>query len=49
MKYKVGDIVELDNGCIVEITNIHSNLSDEIYLAGGTPIPEQKIIRKIEK
>ena len=48
MKYKIGDKVELDNGSIVEITNIHKNLSDEMYLAGGMPVPEEKIVRKIE-
>lgn len=47
MKYKVGDIVELDNGCIVEITNIHYNMSDVIYLAGGIPVPEYMIVKKI--
>lgn len=49
MKYEIGDIVELKNGCIVEITNIHKNLSDEIYISNGSPIPEDRILRKIEQ
>ena len=48
MKYKIGDKVELNNGNIVEITNIHRNLSDEVYLAGGIPIPEERIVKKVE-
>ncbi len=49
MKYDIGDKVELKNGCIVEITEIHKNLSDEIYISRNIPISEDKIVRKVEE
>lgn len=49
MKYKIGDKVELTNGCIVVITNIQGSIAGEqCYIAGTSPIPEERIIRKIE-
>ena len=49
MKYKIGDKVELTNGCIVVITDIQGRIGGEqCYIAGTSPIPEERIIRKIE-
>ena len=49
MKYKIGDKVELTNGCIVVITDIQGSIGGEqCYIAGISPIPEERIIRKIE-
>ena len=46
MKYKIGDKVE---GCIVVITDIQGSIGGEqCYIAGTSPIPEGRIIRKIE-
>ena len=49
MKYEIGDKVELTNGSIVTITDIQGSISGEqCYIAGICPIPEEKIVRKIE-
>lgn len=49
MKYKIGDKVELKNGCIVVITDIQYGISgDYCYIANTTPIPEERIMRKIQ-
>lgn len=49
MKYKIGDKVELTNGCIVIITDIQGSIGDEqCYIAGISPITEERIVRKIE-
>ena len=48
MKYKVGDKVELKNGCIVVITDIQGSIAgDYCYIARTSPISEDMIIRKI--
>ncbi len=49
MKYQIGDKVELRNGCIVVITDIRGSITgDYCYIANTSPIPEDRIIRKIE-
>lgn len=49
MKYEIGDKVELTNGSIVTITDIQGSISGEqCYIAGTCPIPEERIVRKIE-
>lgn len=49
MKYEIGDKVELDNGSIVVITDIKGCIKGEqCCIAGIVPIPEDRIIRKIE-
>ncbi len=49
MKYKIGDKVELKNGCVVVITDIRYGINgDYCYIADISPIPEERILKKIE-
>lgn len=49
MKYKIGDKVELKNGCIAIITDIQSSLDGNCcYISYMSPITEDMIIRKID-
>lgn len=53
MKYKIGDKVQLRNGCTIEIVNIPNQTSDiPIYGVGSkyspiSVITEEEILRKI--
>lgn len=50
MKYQIGDTVEPKNGYIITITDIQYGISGEhCYITETVPIPEEKIVRRIEK